>query len=338
MNKKFIAGIALLFFLIFGYSRLTTATLPQYPAITVGIVAPVNIPAMTEIIAGFKQGLNENYLWHIHYIVDNAQGDMNIMRASFQQLKAQNVQLVIPIGTAAAQMAASVNHSQPIVALAAQFKDKERAKFKNKNITNILDEIDINKQIRFIHNAFPKLKYITLIYGIEPQVLPEANKAVTAAKHYGITVQKLMVTNLPKLYTISRHIDNNSQAIFILKDELIVSGINTLVKQAAQKHLLLIASDDGSVKKGADFAVGVSERLIGVGGAKLAAQVLKGKAPRDIPVKIMKHYYVYVNPHYKDAAYAKNIQTPIAQFTFKKVKRAAQKFNYPIKILTPLKN
>ena len=128
--------------------------------VTVGIVAPVNIPAMTEILDGVKQGLNASYPGQVHYNIDNAQGDMNIMRSSFQQLKA-NVQLVVPIGTAAAQMAASVNHTQPIVALAAEFKNKERAKFKNKNITNILDEIDINKQIHFIHSAFPQLKQAT---------------------------------------------------------------------------------------------------------------------------------------------------------------------------------
>ena len=339
MIKKFIISIILSSCLIFGDSYSASATPKTYPTVTVGIVAPVNIPAMTEIIDGFKQGLNAHYPGHIHYIVDNAQGDINIMRSSFQQLKARNVQLVVPIGTATAQMAASVNYTQPIVALAAEFKEKDRAKFKNKNITNILDEIDINKQIHFIHSAFPQLKHITLIYGTAPQVLPEANEAITAAKRYGITVQKLMVTTLPKLYTISQHINKNSQAIFILKDELIVSGINTLVKQAAKKQILLIASDDGSVQKGADFAVGVSERLIGIGGAKLATQVLiKGKSPRDIPVKIMQHYHVYVSPHYQHAVYAADVKTPIAQFTFAKLKKAAQKFNYSVETLAPSKH
>ena len=82
----------------------------------------------------------------------------------------------------------------------------------------------------------------------------------------------------------------------------------------------------------------MSERLIGVGGADLAAQVLKGTAPRDIPVKIMKHYHVYVSPHYENAVYAANVKTPVAQFTFNKVKRTAQKVDYPVETLAPLKN
>ena len=328
MKNKLTITCALTFCLMLSYLNTSIAAAKKYPAVTVGIVKPIAIPAMTEIVNGFKQQLNASYPGHIHYIVENAQGDLNIMRATFQQLKAKNVDLIVPIGTSAAQMADTVNRTQPIVALAAEFKNSDRAAFKNKNITNILDEIDINKQIHFIHTAFPALKHITVIYGTEPQVQPEAKQAAAAAKHYGITVQKLMVANLPELYTVSKHINRHSQAIFILKDELVVSGINTLIKQAAHKHLLLIASDDGSVKKGADFAVGVSERLIGVGGAKLAARVLKGTPAHRIPVEIMKHYHVYVSPHYENAT------APAQSFNFKKVKKAAQRFNYPIETLS----
>ena len=338
MKKILTKSIAGMLCLLLTYGSVALAAAKKYPPVTVGIVAPIQIQAMTEITNGFKQELSTLYPGQIHYLVENAQGDMNIMRSILQQLKAKNVNLVVPIGTGTAQMAASINRTQPIVALAAVFKNKDRAKFRNKNITNILDEIDINKQIHFIHSAFPNLKHITLIYGTEPQVLPEANQAVAAAKHYGIKVQKLMVTSLPKLYTISKHISPKSQAIFILKDEMVVSGINTLIKQAAHKHLLLIASDDGSVQKGADFAVGVSERLIGMGGAKLSAQVLKGKSPSEIPVKIMKRYHVYVSPHYENAVHNKNRTTPVAFFTFAKVKKAAQKFNYPVETLAPLKS
>ena len=331
MRNKLIATMAVIFCIGLSYIDTAGAANKQYPAVTVGIVKPVAIPAMTEIVNGFKQQLTASYPGHIHYIVANAQGDLNIMRSIFQQFKEKKVDLVVPIGTAAAQMADSVNRNQPIVALAAEFKDVDRAKFKNKNITNILDEIDINKQIHFIHTAFPELKYITIIYGTEPQVQPEAKQATAAAKHYGIKVQKLLVTSLPKLYTVSKHISPHSQAIFILKDELIVSGINTLIKQAAKKHLLLIASDDGSVKKGADFAVGVSERLIGIGGAKLAMQVLKGTTASSIPVKIMKHYHVYVSPHYENGIATQT------HLNFARVKKAAEKFNYPIETLSTTK-
>ena len=304
----------------------------QYKTVTIGIVAPVAIPAMTEIIDGFKEELTSLYPGKIHFLVANAQGDINIQRSILQQFKAKNVDMVVPVGTATAQMADALNTTQPIVALAAEFTSAKRATFRNKNITNILDEVDVAKQLKFIHSAFPKLKKMTLIYSPNDHIFPQVKQASALAKGYGMTIQALMIQGLPQLYTVSKQIDADSQAIFILKDELVVSGINTLVKQAAQRKILLIASDDGSVKSGADFAVGVSERLIGVGGAKLALQVLEGKSAGDIPVKVMTQYHVYVSPAYETS------KTFAPDFGFNKVKASAQQFSYPVETLAPVSN
>ncbi len=301
--------------------------------VTVGIVAPVSIPAMMEIVNGFESELTKLYPGHIHFIVSNAQGDVNIQRSILQQFKAKGVDLVVPIGTAAAQMADALNTQQPIVALAAKFTTANRDKFRNKNITNILDEVDVDKQLQFIHTAFPTLKKLTLIYSPDDHIFPEVKLASTVAKKYGIQLQKLMMESLPQLYSISKHVDSDSQAIFILKDELVVSGINTLVKQAAQKHMLLIASDDGSVKSGADFAVGVSEYLIGVGGAKLAAKVLLGTPAGNIPVTLMTQYHVYVTPAYENGS-----TTLPKELGFTYLKTAAKQFAYPIVTLKPNKD
>jgi putative ABC transport system substrate-binding protein len=330
--KNFIK-LSLCGLLSFGLVALTACT-PEKKSheVTVGIVAPVAIPAMTEIVDGFKTELTKLYPHPIHFIVQNAQGDVNIQRSILQQFKTNNVNLVVPIGTATAQMANAMNAGQPIVALAAEFKTAQRDKFRNKNITNVLDEVDIDKQLAFIHSALPGLKKITLIYSPDDRIFTQVQKAAAAAKADGIQLQKLMIQNLPDLYTVSKQVDKDSQAIFILKDETVVSGINTLVKQAQQHHLLLIASDDGSVQKGADFAVGVSERLIGEGGAQLAAQVLNGTAPSQIPVKVMTQYHVYVTP-----AYEQGKNGLAANLSYAHVKAAATKFNYPVETL-PLEN
>lgn len=330
MKKHLIVLILLPFMAVM--SAFHVSAKAQAKPVTVGIVAPVAIPAMTEIINGFKQELTSLYHGQIHFVVANAQGDINIQRSILQQFKARNVDMVVPVGTATAQMANALNTSQPIVALAAQFTSAKIATFRNKNITNILDEVDVGKQLKFIHDAFPRLKKMTLIYSPNDHIFPQVKEADVLAKQYGITIQALMIQGLPQLYTVSKQIAPDSQAIFILKDELVVSGINTLVKQAAQRKLLLIASDDGSVKSGADFAVGVSERLIGVGGAKLAVQVLNGKPVADIPVKMMTRYHVYVSPAYEHSKMFG------AEFSFANVKRSAKQFGYPIETLAPVQN
>jgi putative ABC transport system substrate-binding protein len=301
-------------------SILSASAYASAPAVTVGIIAPIELPAMTEITAGFTSTLNKLYPGKIHYIIENAQGDINIQRSILQQFKAEHVNIVVPIGTSATQMAISMMKDQPVVALAAEIKDEDRAKMHNQNMTNILDEIVIQKQIAFIHDALPSLNHMTIIYSPDDRIYSEIQQASAAAAVYKITLQKMMMQQLPDLYAISKHIDNNSQAIFILKDEMIVSGISTLLQQAKNKGIPVIASDDGSVQKGAAFAVGVSERQIGIGGAALAVQVLEGKPAKDIPVKLMDQYSVFVN---KQAMKQQHV-------SFAAVKKAAEKFNYII--------
>ena len=171
-----------------------------------------------------------------------------------------------------------------------------------------------------MHSAMPKLKMFTLVYSPSPTVAPEIKQVDDAAKKYGIKVQKFMMQQLPDLYTISKHINPKSQAIFILKDEVVVSGISTLLQQAIKMHIPVIASDDGSVAKGAAFAVGVSERQIGTGGAKLAAKVLSGTPASQVAIELMTHYDVFVNT----AGMQKQ------GVNFENVQKAAKQFSYPI--------
>jgi len=291
--------------------------------VTIGIVAPVQIPAMDQIIAGFEGELNhlyDNNNVRVVYVVQNAQGDMNIMRSIFLQFKNQKVDMVVPIGTSANQMALSIIKDQPIVTLAAAFTEADRAKSPNKNVTSISDEVAVSKQFAFIHQAMPNLKYLTLVYSPDDRIYAQVQQASADAKKYGITIQKLQIQQLSDLYTVSKRINTNSQAIFILKDEMVVSGVPTLVKVAQARNIPLIASDDGSVSSGAAFAVGVSERQIGSDGASLALQVLNGTPAINVPIKIMTDYNVFINTK---AAETQNVDLG-------RVTSASNAFSYPV--------
>jgi putative ABC transport system substrate-binding protein len=119
--------------------------------------------------------------------------------------------------------------------------------------------------------------------------------AIAAGKTYGITVHHLMVPTLADLYSVGHAIPKKTQAIFILKDNMIVSGISTLAKIAMDKHLPLITSDQGSVQEGAAIALGVHEREIGVQGAILTAKILKGESACDLPITNMTNLTVFIN-------------------------------------------
>ena len=87
-----------------------------------------------------------------------------------------------------------------------------------------------------------------------------------------------------------------TDAVLILKDNTVVSGVNALIKLCNQHHVLLYASDLDSGDKGAGLSFGVHEYDFGVEGALKADLILnKNKKPTDIPTSRAINMTVKVN-------------------------------------------
>ena len=133
------------------------------------------------------------------------------------------------------------------------------------------------------------------MHSVNAKIEAEVTSFKRAAKHVGIKTQDLAVPEASDLYTIGQHVDKSSQAIFILKDEMIVGGMPSIVQQAEKRKIPVIASDDGSVQNGAAFALGVRERTIGVKSAQVIARIISGVPCSKIPVTKLTHYVVFYN-------------------------------------------
>ena len=108
-----------------------------------------------------------------------------------------------------------------------------------------------------------------------------------------------------------------------MKDNLVASGINTLIKVAKQKHLALITSDEDTVQSGAAAALGVEEKKIGEAGGNLAVKVLNGASLTQMPIASLQTLQIFVN----DSA-LKN-----QNVNLENIKSYAAKNHYQIKIL-----
>jgi len=291
--------------------------------ITIGIIEPLEHKAMNEIVAGFTDTLSKLYAKPVAIKVENAQSDANLERAIVQQMRDANYTFVVPIGVDATQMTMAMSPKQSIVSLASDVSANDRNKLHPCHVAVVHDEISSDQIMQFIHTVYPTMKHVTLIHSSANKVFPEVEEAISAGKKYGIVVDHKMVANLPELYGVSQSLPVDTQGIFVLKDSLIVSGVATLQKMAANKHIPLITSDQGSVQDGAGFAVGVHERQIGVEGAKLVAAVLNGQSICSLPIVSMKNLTVFVN---------KNSLQKEGQ-TFSAIENAAQKLQYKIEVV-----
>ena len=288
--------------------------------ITIGVVAPIDIQAMHEITAGFEQTLQQQYPGKLQIIVKNAEGDPMLQQAIIKQFSKQHIDYIAPIGTATFEMTAAMLHKTPILAIAAELSPAQRKNLTNQQVTDVVDEVQVPIQLKFVRQVMPHLKHITILHSTSNKIADEVAAFKQSAAAANIGVQDLTMPQASDLYTISWHIDPKSQAIFILKDEMIVSGMPTIVAQAERMHIPVIASDDGSVQNGAAFALGVREKDIGVRSAQVMLQALGGKSMAQLPITTLKHYTVFVNTQHAKRQ----------GINLNKLSTQASKYHYPL--------
>ena len=289
----------------------------------IGIILPLQHKAMDDIVTGFKETLKAEYPKQLEFKIANAQNDMNLQRAIIQQMKDEKLDIIVPVGTIATQMALSLIHDQPIIGIAATYTEKDRQANQTCNVTAVQDEIPPEQVIGFIHSTYPKLTHLALIHSTSDKVFPDVEKAVAFGKQLGIEVKPMMVQTLAELYSVSHALPSNTQGILILKDHLIVSGITTLSMRATKLNIPLITSDQGSVQEGGGFSLGVPERQIGVEGAKLAKAILTGQSVCKLPIIKMTKLTIFMNR----SALKKQNQS-VAQ-----IEKSAAQYHYAVQVV-----
>lgn len=290
----------------------------------IGIIIPIEHQAMNEIVAGFTESLKKQFHKPIHIKVANGQVDLNLERAIMQQLKSENFDLIVPIGTSLTQMSLTTVRKQPILSLASSITQNDRENQKACHIAVVHDEIAPEKIIKFIHQIYPHMKHLVLLHSTDDKIFAEITAITNAGNQVDIKIKPLMVPTFAELYSIATNLPNDTDGILVLKDHLIVSGISTFASIATKRHIPLIASDQGSVANGADLALGVHERDIGITGGKLAAEILSGKPACRLPITELTTLTVFVN----QSSLMKLNQTISA------IKHTAELSHYTIEYLT----
>lgn len=298
-------------------------TPPADPTVKVGILMPYDHKSLQEITAAFTSKLQQLRSNAIEIKVMNAEGDPNLERTLIKKMHEQHFALIVPIATGSAEMTASLVRDLPIVSLGANISEEDR----QKNMAIVNDSLSPTKSIELIHAAFPKIKHITLVHSATDTIYHEVKIAIAAGKQNGIEVKPLKIEKLSDLANIS--MPEKTQAILVLKDNAIVSEINTLSKIATDKHIPLITSDQGSVETVSGFALGVHENHIGEEGAKLAAAVLAADEISAMPIVEMRNdTTVFINPSVLKQQ-ALNVES---------VEAAAKKLGYNVEDVTKKSN
>lgn len=281
----------------------------QSKKVPIAILTPVTHPSLEQIEKGFKETIEANSPGKYRFVTYNAQGNKTLMRGEIEEIAQKGYPLVFTIGTLSSQMTTEVfakkGLDMPIVFTCVNdpvgFHIVQSEQSPGGHVTGVKELVDFRKELELVLQYKPDIHRVILVLNpMEPGIAKDGEEVRSILKKKGIELMTVEVFQTNEFMAKVSPLMGQTDAVLVLKDNTVVSGLDPLIKLCNQYHVPLMASDLDSPDRGAAFGYGVHEVEFGVEGAKKALHILNDHvAPETIPV------------------------TPVAKFTFKVNREAA---------------
>lgn len=269
----------------------------------VAITAIVEHPALDAVREGViealaTEGFEEGKNLEINF--QSAQGNTATAGQIAKQFVGDNPDVIVAIATPSAQSVAAATNSIPIVFSAVT--DPVEAKLlkswegSGTNVTGASDALPYEPQIDLMKQIIPSLKHVGYVYSPgevnSTIVLKNLEQKLTPM---GITVHSAPAQKSNDIAMAARSIADKVDVIYTSTDNNVVSAYESLYQVAKESKVPLIASDTGSVKRGAIAALGVNYHDLGRETGKIVVKILNGEDPGTIPVYTAESLDLYVS-------------------------------------------
>ncbi|MGF7057382.1 ABC transporter substrate-binding protein [Brassicibacter mesophilus] len=295
--KKLFAGVLMVMVMVTGCGKTTS----NDKVINIGISQIVEYVALDQSREGFIKALEDNGYkngenLNINY--QNAQGDIAMAQTIGEKFASEKKDLIFAIATGSAQGAYNATKDIPIIITAvtdpvetgiAKSLDKP-----DTNVSGTSDYLPVKKQLELIEKLVPSAKKIGVIYNtseINSEV--QINELKKAANGYEIITTGVSNTN--EVDNAIKSLVSKIDVLYVPTDQLVVSSMPIITKNALEAQIPVIAAEKGSVEAGALATVGINYYNLGYEAGKMAVEVLKGKDISEIPIKISDETNIYIN-------------------------------------------
>lgn len=312
-NIKFIATLILIFSLVVavlvkskiknvGQGVQLSSLVAEGKQYKIAIMIPVTHPALEEIQEGFLRSLDGVIAYT--YDVYNANGDRTLMRHQAEEIVARNYDLVFTIATGPGLIMKEVCQQRgkivPIVAGAVdepvEINMIASMQSSGNNVTVVTSTDDFEQQIAILRYLKPDLKSILLVYNAVSVLEKKRQIIEQICRRLSVGFQAVEIFNMNDLIQKVPTFIHAHDTIMVLKDNMVVSGMESLINVCNKNGKTLYASDLNSGDKGAALSYGIHEYDDGVESAKKAIEILKyGKKPSEIPSSVNMQFKIKVN-------------------------------------------
>jgi putative ABC transport system permease protein len=260
---------------------------------------PVNLCA-DGVLDGFKESgvLEKN---NIEVDRMNAQNEFYMAQSVAQDIVRQKYDYIITLTTPALQVTANANKKIPHVF--GMVTDPYRmgvAKNPHNhlpNITGVATLQPVEMTVKAMRELFPDAKKIGIIWN-PAEACSETctSKAREGARKYGFDLLEANVTSSSEVIEALRMLLSKSIDLFLTSgDNTVNAAVESVAEILKRKKIAYFTNSPSDIERGAFVSIGADYYEVGKETARMAIRVIKGEAPKDIPIHNYVPEKIYVN-------------------------------------------
>jgi putative tryptophan/tyrosine transport system substrate-binding protein len=264
--------------------------------VKIGISQIVTHPALDSTRQGVIDGMAaEGYIEGENVVFDyqTSENDMTLVASIAQKFVSDKVDAIVSIATPDSQASVKAAQGTGIPVVFSAVTDPVGAglvvdwkSHADENVTGVSDMIVVSDDVDVILKIVPGVKKLGTIYnsGEDNSVFLTA-KLREACDERGIEVVEATVSTSAEVLTAAQSLVGKVDAVWIGTDNMVVSGLEALIKVCEDNDIPFFPADEPSIERGGIAAYGFNYYDLGVQTGKMLARVLKAGEANQIAVE-----------------------------------------------------
>ena len=258
----------------------------------IGVLQLVEHAALDASNKGFVKALDDA---GISYTIDqqNAQGDQSACQTIASKLVGDGDDLILAIGTPAAQAVKAATSDVPIVGTAiTDFAESDLVESNDEpggNLTGSSDLTPVADQIDLLHKMLPDAKTVALLY-----CTAEANSAIQVEMaeekldELGLAHDRYTISSSNELQQAVESMIGKADAIYAPTDNTIAAGMATVAMVANENKIPTVVGCDTMAEDGGMLSYSINYEDLGYKAGEIAVKILKdGAKPAEMPIETL---------------------------------------------------
>ncbi len=249
---------------------------------TVGIIQQLQHNALDAAAAGFQDKLTqlaaENGV-NVTFDLQNASGDAANLGPIATKFVNDDVDLILAIGTSAAQSAANATQDIPILVTAVTDPESaglvETNEMPNTNVSGTSDMNPIAEQAQLLIDLIPEAKTVGVLYcSAEDNSILQADLATAEFETLGLEVVVSTVADSNEIQAVTSDLVTKVDAIYIPTDNTLAGAMPTVDMVAVPAGIPVICGEENMAKEGGVATYSINYTTLGEMTADQALEIL----------------------------------------------------------------